>query len=263
MDDKLKRCWRCKQDLPESAYSPSHWRSPKPMRCRDCQREYRTAYYARNRESILARTKAAREADPESHRAYMRGIQRAWRERNLEHRRSYERQWADDHRESSRASGRAWADRNKDKRRAYAERTRARKSDLAKQRYAANPERWAEQGRAWYAANSDRKQATARAWRRRNPAKQREIWQRRRARIRNAQIERVDFDRILARDGWICHICGGFMLPSELSFDHIVPLSKGGAHSEENLSPAHLICNKGKSARLIESKAPPRINRKR
>jgi 5-methylcytosine-specific restriction endonuclease McrA len=176
---------------------------------------------------------------------------------------AYQRQWAASHPESRRATYARYGAAHPEKRRAYADRTKDRKRELAKRRYAADPERWAAQGRAWYTANRDRKQAKAREWRRLNPAKARGVWQRRKARIRNAQISPVDFDRILARDGWICHICGGFILRDELSFDHIVPLAKGGAHSEENLSPAHLNCNKGKAARLVVSKAPPRISRKR
>ncbi|MGP5930327.1 HNH endonuclease [Corynebacterium glyciniphilum] len=55
---------------------------------------------------------------------------------------------------------------------------------------------------------------------------------------------------------WTCHICGGPIdphceYPSPLygSVDHIVPLSRGGAHIYENVKAAHLSCNSKKGAR--------------
>jgi len=61
--------------------------------------------------------------------------------------------------------------------------------------------------------------------------------------------EAVGRDWIIQRDGRKCHICSRAIgtkpwpHPESLSLDHIVPLSKGGAHSVDNLRPAHLGCN--------------------
>lgn len=43
----------------------------------------------------------------------------------------------------------------------------------------------------------------------------------------------------------VCHICGGGEDPTKGPFqaDHVVPLSKGGAHTRANLRPAHRRCN--------------------
>lgn len=85
----------------------------------------------------------------------------------------------------------------------------------------------------------------------------------RRARELNATIGTVDRNAVLARDGWICHICGGLVLRHELNFDHIIPLTRGGAHSNDNLAVAHASCNFSKHNRLdVVSMAPPRIRRK-
>jgi 5-methylcytosine-specific restriction endonuclease McrA len=48
-----------------------------------------------------------------------------------------------------------------------------------------------------------------------------------------------------------CHWCGTKIHGSQLHFDHIVALSKGGSHSIGNLCTACGPCNRSKSARLI------------
>lgn len=40
-----------------------------------------------------------------------------------------------------------------------------------------------------------------------------------------------------------CGICGRFMKLKDLTIDHIIPKSKGGANRKENYQPAHKICN--------------------
>jgi 5-methylcytosine-specific restriction endonuclease McrA len=77
------------------------------------------------------------------------------------------------------------------------------------------------------------------------------------ARKQNATIEPVDLQAILDRDGMICHLCGNPidpLLPGNdaygLTYDHVIPLSKGGAHSMENIHPAHNSCNARKRDKL-------------
>lgn len=70
----------------------------------------------------------------------------------------------------------------------------------------------------------------------------------RRAMIRGARIGSVDRADIIARSRGICAICRG-RLGRTIHLDHIVPLSKGGAHCAENLQATHPICNMRKGAR--------------
>lgn len=70
-------------------------------------------------------------------------------------------------------------------------------------------------------------------------------------------IESVNRARVFARDGWVCQICRrpvdkGLSWPhtESASMDHVVPLSRGGAHSEANACLAHLGCNLGKGAMI-------------
>lgn len=56
--------------------------------------------------------------------------------------------------------------------------------------------------------------------------------------------------------GWVCYLCGRPIDPQStepsqrLSVDHVMPLSKGGADSIENMRPAHAGCNSGKGDRV-------------
>jgi 5-methylcytosine-specific restriction endonuclease McrA len=61
---------------------------------------------------------------------------------------------------------------------------------------------------------------------------------------------------IARRDRWCCQLCGErvderlvWPHPLSASLDHVVPLTKGGAHEPANVQLAHLRCNVAKSNR--------------
>ena len=92
--------------------------------------------------------------------------------------------------------------------------------------------------------------ATA-AWRAKNPEAQKLVSRayvaRRRARKMGAQAEAFTtqelYDHWAAHELWACTYCGA---PWE-HMDHFVPLTRGGAHSLDNLVPACAACNLAKS----------------
>lgn len=57
---------------------------------------------------------------------------------------------------------------------------------------------------------------------------------------------------VAERDGWVCALCFWFVDPEERSgrmratVDHVVPLSKGGRHTWENVQLTHGCCNAAK-----------------
>lgn len=60
----------------------------------------------------------------------------------------------------------------------------------------------------------------------------------------------INPDYVYERDHWICGICGKKIVkaktsphPLSPSIDHIIPLSKGGSHTKENVRAAHHYCN--------------------
>ena len=73
---------------------------------------------------------------------------------------------------------------------------------------------------------------------------------RRRARRFGVAYEYVSPVGIFERDGWVCGICSApvertikYPDPKSASLDHVVPMSRGGAHAPENLQCSHLECN--------------------
>lgn len=69
-----------------------------------------------------------------------------------------------------------------------------------------------------------------------------------RARKAGATIKPVDEATIYMRDNYECQYCGS---RENLELDHIVPLSKGGAHSEDNLVVACRHCNSSKGSKPL------------
>jgi 5-methylcytosine-specific restriction endonuclease McrA len=53
---------------------------------------------------------------------------------------------------------------------------------------------------------------------------------------------------VWTRDGGRCRTCGSTV---ELQFDHIIPVSKGGATSEQNLQILCGVCNRRKGASIV------------
>lgn len=97
------------------------------------------------------------------------------------------------------------------------------------------------------------KRASIRRWNKNNPLKGRERLQRRKAWILENTVGEVSYDRILERDGLFCYLCQQKIEDlSQLEFDHVIPLSRGGEHSEANIRPTHEICNQRKNDRLLE-----------
>jgi hypothetical protein len=62
-------------------------------------------------------------------------------------------------------------------------------------------------------------------------------------------------ERILRRDGGKCGYCGS---TDNLEVDHIIPLSKGGSHSEDNFQTLCRPCNRKKK----DSNAFPELLKK-
>ena len=70
----------------------------------------------------------------------------------------------------------------------------------------------------------------------------------------------VTLKAVIERDRGVCQICGGRVNTEDKinghigrlypTIDHIVPLSKGGAHTWDNVQLAHLCCNAGKKDSL-------------
>lgn len=134
-------------------------------------------------------------------------------------------------------------------------------------RRAANPERYRARSRAWerrnvnltrkYRARYREKYREVlrekhRLYDKQNPDKALERVMRRRARKKRTRIGWVSYKRIWERDRGMCYICGQRVDRKDCHFDHVIPLSKGGAHAEYNIAVTHQWCNQKKSARVMK-----------
>ena len=64
---------------------------------------------------------------------------------------------------------------------------------------------------------------------------------------RDAHRRKITRRAVFARDGWTCQYCGS---RSNLTVDHVIPRSKGGASSWENIVASCAPCNRRKGDRL-------------
>jgi 5-methylcytosine-specific restriction endonuclease McrA len=183
--------------------------------------EYDKEYYAKNRETIIAK----RNAKPKKKRV-LTDEQKARRNETM-------RKWLEANKESLKAKQKSYYEANK-------EIIKAKTREYAK----ANPERTKAYLKAWIATNPDKytEQRQSRA-------------HVRRVRLYGGEYEKFTYAEIFKRDNWICGICNEF-IDKELkwpdvksvSLDHIIPVSKGGSHIRTNVQASHLGCNMRKGA---------------
>lgn len=119
-----------------------------------------------------------------------------------------------------------------------------------------NPKAWCKEcGRlnkqAWSHANGLRALAYSRQRRITHPHEFRASRDKRYALTRGAGMAKlVRRAEIIARDQGVCYICGDKPTGFNLTLDHIVPVSKGGTHTPDNLRVACRSCNSRKGVRM-------------
>lgn len=171
-----------------------------------------STYYRKNADRVKARVKAYRLSDPER----SRDRSRAWREANPEKARK--------------------AQHNAYMKRADYYRERAREY------YADHRDEFTESNREWVDRNRDKVRATKARYKHKRRA------------LENASEHRVtgsDLKRVFNRSGE-CAYCGlRFGSFSEATWDHIVPVTRGGSFGIGNIAPACGKCNSSKNNKTL------------
>ena len=131
-------------------------------------------------------------------------------------------------------------------------------------RRAANPDVVRAYNVEYYATNKARETARKRAWREANPERQAEYNDKyrrrnleryaldasaRRARLAGAEGDFTlsDWEDVKQQYANSCAYCGTNEAP--MTIEHMVPLSRGGAHDKRNIVPACKPCNSRKSTK--------------
>lgn len=168
-------------------------------------------------------------------------------------------------REHDRARLVAWRAEHPEQRKAQGRRNAARRyrrnPEAVKARAVAwqqaNRDAYNERLRQWREANPERAAAITRRYRQANPEANCENTRRRQAMLKGVTVERVDYLAIAERDGWTCHLCEMPVNPAirgrtreARSFDHVIPITRGGRHEASNIKLAHFGCNSRKGNRL-------------
>lgn len=191
-------------------------------------------------------------------------------DKDKEKHKTYQKAWYKANKKRIKAQHNAWRDANREKRRAY-----------SKIYYNAHSKERKAYAKTYREANKDKvedyrqthrkeKAVCYRNWTKVNINKLRDYWRessrKRRALKYGTQVEPINEKIVYSRDGWICQICHKkvdkrFKHPNSksASLDHIVPLSKGGAHIYANVQLAHLECNLNKCVSILPQGEQMRI----
>lgn len=170
-------------------------------------------------------------------------------------------------REAKREASRRWAAANPGKARAKSREAcrRARAKDAAKvneaQRKwnAANRERSRAAVQRWRSKpeNQERHRQTSLKWAAENPAKALALGAMRRARKKQATVGDLKaiaaiYEKARSVVRVRCAYCGRYPKVGDRHVDHVVPLSRGGTHSVDNLAIACARCNLAKHTKTEE-----------
>lgn len=210
--------------------------------------ERRRQHYLANRERMLAEAAEYRAKNPDKVKA---AHQRWYAQNSAADAR--ERYRADP--ERSLAAARKWKAKNPNYHRQHA---------LA--RYHGDVEAGRARCREYRSRDAERHRQRCRDWIRVNPEKGRAKAHRYRDRKIGATTEVFADLEIFERDGWKCYICHtdvvadvAAIAPNRAVLDHIIALSKGGAHSRANTACACFPCNTMKGAHLTPEQTRDRL----
>lgn len=211
----MKRCSKCGQIKDSASFNRNRTEPDGLQRwCKECRKSQARIAYQRDRDKRLQKDAEYRE----NNRELLRLRSRDWSKKHPDRIRAHQKRYKTLHREEYELANKHYKDSHRE------EHKRA--------------------NRSWYERNKKR----FRNYRDKSLA-------------RKFGVEVIDSYSIFVRDNWICQYCGKPVNPDEKypslqspSLDHIIPISKGGKHTQENLQLVHLDCNKRKFTKLSKKR---------
>ncbi len=236
----MKTCTRCGQSKTDESFNKNaRTKDGLTPHCKECR-------------------KAHRDATKETRSINAREYYESTRDQKLEYARKYRNshvdkisEWKKNYRIENREKL-----AEKDKR--YREANLPEISIKRKEKYASDPEKFLQQAKKWAENNVEKANANKRKWALRNQEKtsnagkkwsaknsekRAEMKLRRRARIALNPVYEVSDEFLKRLYASPCVACGR---KDKITADHIIPVARGGEHSESNLQPLCGSCNSSK-----------------
>jgi len=146
-------------------------------------------------------------------------------------------------RECSRLKSRMQYAKNPERHQEQSRRSRQKhiERDLARKReyYKENRQTRLEKNREWQTNNPEKVRDCKRRWKRNNPDSAKVYKHARRAKTKGTFTVN-EWQELLARYGGGCLACGS---TDNISVDHVIPISKGGSNTIDNIQPLCRECN--------------------
>lgn len=204
-------------------------------KCRPCNMAFAAAWRLNNLEKEKASGVAWRKANPER----LKAVKDAWHLANPGKATAYTAKYRATHPDRRKASVAAWVKANEQK-------NKENKAAWHKE----NREKCNTRSQAWRRDNAERVKVTTKAWKKANPEALRIQSSTRRARKLGSggALSKGLTEKLFNQQKGKCPCCKK-SLGKDYHLDHIVPLAKGGANSDENMQLLRSICNQNKCAK--------------
>lgn len=230
--------------------------------------EYNRQYRLKNGDRLRA---ASRKYYTEHRTRLMAGFRAYWKA-NKERMNAYDRaRYGDRNREGAKRSYHRRKAENpqllKKQKAATYQKRKAWYQEYKRSWRAKNFERIASRDRVYHQTHPEVGKRSRKQWALKNKAKIREYDDARRLREMNAVTDlagvREFYIRIENQEILNCSYCQKLISRQEVQVDHVVPLSRGGHHTADNLAVSCKRCNCSKSNRLLKEwpKCPPILAR--
>lgn len=153
----------------------------------------------------------------------------------------------------------------------YKDANKARLTVLSREWRRRNPEKARKTRREEYHRNKDRRnipyvrEALRQASKRHYLANREKLLSDRRSRMiktNGPEAEKFSYSDVFERDNGICYLC---LLPvpsiKDCHFDHVIPLSRGGSHTFNNVKVTHKFCNLSKGNKPLKEGAFAKVDK--
>jgi 5-methylcytosine-specific restriction endonuclease McrA len=227
-----KVCRTCGEWKPLTAYYSN---GTKGADCKECEKARKRAKWAADPESARKHSRAYRVSNPQKVKEWKRVEWERHGDRYKEQRRQHRRENPEHYRQLEQRKRQRNGEKIRNQRR---------------RRYALSPEKHSERARIYRVTRRHWLRQYARKYYRQN----RDYWKaknhQRKALLKGGgEYSPTEWRRLCDWFGGICLACGE---RSELTVDHVIPISKGGSNTIDNLQPLCGTCNNTKKTKTID-----------